>query len=120
MQAFTANQTFPADGASVEVYKELTGGDYLVHRGETDISGIVSDIELPAPEIYYSQEFSDREPFSSYKVTVSKPGFRTVIFNKVPIFAGIESVQTANLIPSFQSGDNNEPIIIDESEPKDL
>lgn len=120
VRVFVANETFPGNGADIEIKKELTNGEYVIHRGKTDESGIYGPVELNAPSIEYSKEFSDREPYATYILTVKKDGFLTMIYNNLPIFPSIQSEQPVNLVPISQTGGNVDSIVINTAEPIDL
>lgn len=120
VRAFVANETFPANGADIEIKKELTSGDYVIHTGKTDESGTYGPVKLNAPSKEYSEEFSDREPYATYTLTVRKDGFITMIYKNLPIFPSVESDQTVNLVPVSQSGGNVDSIVINTAEPTDL
>ena len=78
----TNNNFFPVEGASV--YISPTGmPDSTSEEFVTDENGIVIDEELPAPDVTYSLEPGDNQPYSGYNVgtlpgttSASSPGFR--------------------------------------------
>lgn len=108
----TGNGAIPIEGAVVHIrpYNVINQlGESFTLR--TDQSGNTETISLFAPPATLSKDPSNRElPYSEYVMTVIKDGFRTAENIALPVFDGIVSVQTVNLIPlteyEFNSGDN--------------
>lgn len=119
VQAFAANQSFPIPNAKVSVYLELTDGQRLMFEGLTDISGVLDNIVLPAPELSLSQtpDSKGRLPYSSYTVTVERDGFTGARYVDVPVFSGIKSIQNAELVPLSSNGEPNGLNTVYEKEP---
>lgn len=99
-EVFTAGGAYPVPGAVVIVKKLLPAGVGLVRVLFTDRSGRTPTIALPAPSAELSQNpMNTARPFSEYNVTVRARGFYTMKDIKIPIFAGIKTVQLIDLIP---------------------
>ncbi|MCI7767982.1 MAG: hypothetical protein MSJ26_08415 [Oscillospiraceae bacterium] len=99
-EVFTAGGAYPVPGAVVIVKKMLPAGVGLVRVLFTDRSGRTPTIALPAPSPELSQNpMNTARPFSEYNVTVRARGFYTMKDIKIPIFAGIKTVQPIDLIP---------------------
>ena len=116
VQVFAADQVYPISSAYVVVTE--SGSDKEMFRGHTDSTGIIENILLPAPEAVDSDMPSKVKPYSQYDITVTHPNFISRKYVGVPIFAGIESIQTVLLVPTARGSDNN--AIIVESEPNEL
>ena len=116
-QVFTADQAFPVSGATVRVYIRLTEGDRELFSGATDVDGIVDNIRLPAPDSSVSfDENSTIEPYAVYSLRVNKPGYSEAVFEGIPVFDSVKSIQPVELVPL--SSDGNEPIqTVNETEP---
>ena len=68
----TNNNFFPVQGASI--YISPTGvPDSVSEEFVTDENGIAIDEELPAPEVSYSLEPGDTQPYSEYNIFVNAP-----------------------------------------------
>lgn len=99
-EVFTADGAYPVPGAVVIVKKQLPAGVGLVRVLFTDRSGLTPNIALPAPSAALSQTpRNTARPFSEYSVTVIARGYYTLKDIKIPIFAGIKTVQPIDLIP---------------------
>ncbi len=66
---------------------------------KTNESGQVTGISLPAPDITYSQQPSDVQPYSEYLVEVIADGYETVLINGTQVFATVEARQPVPLAP---------------------
>lgn len=100
IQASMANRTYPVPDVRIVVSKEFTDGLHVFYEAETDQDGIVDGLLLPAPPKELSlQPDTVTDPFSVYKITASKVGFREEDFIQVPIFDGIKSIQPVRMVP---------------------
>ena len=94
----TNNNFFPVQGASVFV--SPTGiPDAVSEELVTDENGIVIDEELPAPDVAYSLEPGDNQPYSEYNVLVNAPGYNERFVSGVQIFPGENGIQNIELTP---------------------
>ena len=101
----TNNNFFPVEGASV--YISPTGmPDSTSEEFITDENGIVIDEELPAPDVAYSLEPGENQPYSEYNVLVNAPGYNERFISGVQIFSGENGIQNIELTPSDGSDTN--------------
>ncbi|CAH2212289.1 peptidoglycan-binding domain-containing protein [Tepidibacter aestuarii] len=88
----------PIPDCRINIYSTATDTQKtLAENVPTNISGQTSIINLPAPDIEYSQKPSDVRPYSDYVVEVIKDGYIDVIVEGVQIFATQISIQTIEL-----------------------
>ena len=99
VQVFAANQSYPVQNAHVEVSKQFGDEKYVFFAAQTDASGIMSRISLPAPDRELSESPSALQPYATYEIAVSHPGFAPVLFRDCAVFDRIETIQYAALIP---------------------
>lgn len=99
VQAYASAQVFPIQNAKVTVEKDFADGTYQFAENYTDIDGIVQNISLATKNKSLSQTSGKEIPYATYRVTVSHPQFETLVFEKVPIFEQIESMQPAAMLP---------------------
>ncbi len=116
VQVFAADQVYPVTAANVKVFKPDNGK--MLFQGYTDTSGIVDDISLPTPSGELSESPTRLKPYAQYDVTVDHPRFISRKYVGVPVFEGIKSVQTVQLVPT-ENGDSS-TVTVTESEPNDL
>lgn len=99
VRSVTGASAFPVPRAYVQVFTEYGGNQHLRWTLFTDESGQTPAVEIPAPPAELSQSPGNVQPFGEANVKISADGFFTVRADKVPIFAGITSVQTFQMIP---------------------
>ncbi len=114
VQTYTAKRTYPVPHAEVTISRETSEGEVLLFRGETDASGKIPPIVLPgvkaidtlSPRIDFKNIVSN----NSYKITVSHPHFSTMIYYNVPVYEGILSIQSVDMVPKSVAADPSKPI----------
>lgn len=104
VQAFSANGSFPVPNATVRVYVPLDNGERELFSGITDVDGIVDNIALPAPDSTISyDENSTVAPYAVYRLRVDKAEYAPAIFEGIPIFDSVKSIQPVGLVPLSDS-----------------
>lgn len=99
----TANRALPIKDASVIVTRKDGDKSELIALLTTDENGLTETIELPAPNIAYSESPDQtQKPFSDYQLAVYARGFYTVPQLNVPIFPTVKSIQPVSMIPLVQ------------------
>ncbi|MDD6221031.1 MAG: hypothetical protein PUB85_08620 [Clostridia bacterium] len=122
VETLSSNGLYPVGNSRVVVCKKLNGDNYCIYDRMTDASGIVDNLELPAPDknLSMSPERNGMIPYATYDVYVEHPNFVKTIFENVPIFDGITSIQSVDMVPTVNSGTEPSPVRILESEPEQL
>ncbi len=120
VQAFSGQQAFPVVNANVVISKNFTDGTYTFFDDLTDTSGIIENMSLTAPESGVANEDNEILPYSTYTIRVTHPFFRTTVYNNVPVFDGITSIQPVNLVPKTGTPIDDNDIVYNEIEPVDL
>ena len=95
----TAGIALPVEGADVRVDGNEEGNKNIHYLLTTDRSGLLERILLPTPPAAYSLQPGNRKGFADYNIRVFKDGFYPVLLRNVPLFSGITSIQTVELIP---------------------
>ena len=99
VQVTTASSAIPLANAEVTVSATQNGRTDVLYELKTGSDGKTPRITLPAPSRTDSQRPSEIPPFSTYNISVSLQGYEQAIYNEVPIFDGIVSMQQSDLIP---------------------
>ena len=88
--------------------------DAVVQTLTTDDSGQTSTISLPAPNLSYSTEISDVQPYSEYNISVTAPGYEPVYISGTEILPDVTAVQpvTMNPIEVEPPGETEDDIVI--------
>lgn len=118
VSAVTANGAMPVVGAHVTVSQPGEDGRLqLVALAQTDENGKSPRFELMVPATSYSEQPGTERPYGEYVVQVDYPGYFTMVYEKVPVFAGVNSLQQANLRPVPEGTDPKQVVVLIEREP---
>lgn len=90
---------FPVEGSSVTVAVRRNGREQPAYLLVTDESGETPTVSLPAPPASLSQQPGDAQPFTVVDIRVYADGYFRAEMRNVPVFAGVTSLQTFQLIP---------------------
>lgn len=111
----TARGAIPLEGALVTVSNyapefESGRGDVIAVY-KTDRSGVTEKFALPAPPRSLSMSPGNGKTYKTYNISVSKDGYFAQSYINAPVFDGITSIQTADMIPLPDNGqtDNFDP-----------
>jgi hypothetical protein len=95
--------------ATVHIYEYAEDFDTertdIIYSLRTDNSGRTEKIALDAKDKELSQSPGNVKPYTTYNITVEKDGFYASEKINVPIFQGITSIQTAEMIPLSEFSD---------------
>lgn len=109
VQVFTAYGAIPISGADILITKDI--GEYRVifFQGKTDSSGIISNIELPAPPIDTFPDPNTPPQYTLYDLTTIHEGYESIKKNLIGMFGGIGIIQYVKMVPKIDlnSGGNN-------------
>lgn len=101
----------PVSNAKVTV--TLSGEpDTVIEELDTDISGQTVEVELPAPPLDYSLEPGEPQPYADYDVTVTAPGYETVLVEGIQVLPEVESTQPVSMVPQEIETAPEEDIVI--------
>ena len=108
---------YPVKGAKVTVftgnYEDMTVLDSSV----TDSSGRTKAFLLSAPAKALSEEAgASQKPYASYNMLVDADGYVDNIHLNIPVFSGVVSLQSSDLMLTETAGENTEPRIFDEAQ----
>ncbi len=100
----------PIPGATVEITYE-GDPDSEIRRYTTDESGMTPLVELPAPNLEYSTQFSEEQPYSEYTIRVSAGGYEDAEVAGTEILPGVVALQEIEL-PAATAEEPFERIVI--------
>lgn len=117
IETFASDRAFAVPSARVMVFLPLDSGNVTLYDGITDISGSSERIILPAPPRSLSESPNNGNilPYSAYTVYIEHPSYVRALFNNVPVFSGIESVQPVQMLAKVEGLSEPDPIIVNES-----
>ena len=96
IQAFRGDQAIPLPNVHITVYKELDGQTHTFFEGDTDESGLIDGIRLPAPARSGSTHPGASDPYATYRLAAEHPQFQP-LNTTVDIFQNIKTVQPVQL-----------------------
>lgn len=98
VQAFTAYNSVPISDTEVMISKDIDEYRIIFFRGVTDSSGIIENIELPAPP--QSKPGSIEAPlYTVYNLTAIHTGFESIKQYSIGMFGGIKVIQYIKMTP---------------------
>ena len=117
----TVRTLYPVANAKVTVFS----GDYrdmnVIDTAFTDQSGRTKVFSLPTPEKQLSLESANTViPYAVYNMMVEADGYIDNIHLNIPVFSGVTSIQSSNLMLKETAGANMDVQIFDESQRYDL
>lgn len=88
----------PVKNATITI--SYTGApETVVTTLTTDESGQTAAIELPAPNISYSTEPGEVQPYSEYNISVTAPGYESVYISGTEILPDVTAIQPVSMTP---------------------
>lgn len=103
----------PINNATITI--SYTGApDTVVQTLNTNESGNTETIALPAPNLSYSTQISDVQPYSEYNISVTAPGYEPVFISGTEILPDVTAVQPVSMNPIEVEplGETEEDIVI--------
>ena len=99
IRASAANQAVPISGIKIKVSKQIGDTKVIFFEGETDYSGMINNIVLPAPREVISDEIAPK--FTDYDLTATGS---LQLFNEkynISVCCGITIIQYINVTPTI-------------------
>ena len=104
----TARGAIPLEGATV-IVSDYFGEDEkergnAIYTLTTNSSGLTDKFALPAPPRSLSMTPGNGKSYLTYNIAVTKDGYYQQNYINAPIFDGITSIQSADMIPLSDNG----------------
>lgn len=113
-------QTFPIKNAVVKIASSKLPQD-VMGTYITDSSGKTERIRLETPRKSLSLTAGSTSlPYADYNISVTADGYAPQYNLNVPVFSGVTSLQTVDLLPLSADNMSEEPRVIDEGREYDL
>lgn len=116
---YTGQTAEPLSGARVTVSRDLEDRTQLYANTVTDRDGQTPIIALPSVDPARTLKPGGIKPYISYTIRVNADGFRTAIYEDVPVYGGNSVTQSAGMYPVIPGGDNT-PLIFRSGGPTNL
>ena len=99
IRASAASQAIPISGVKVIVSKMIDNKKVVFFEGETDTSGMIMQIELPAPKM--GSDNLEAPIFTTYQINALYGNGNTNLVYSVNIYDGITVVQNIFIVPDM-------------------
>ncbi len=112
---------YPVENAKVTVFTGNYGNMQVVDTAYTDQSGRTRPFVLETPNKQISLESDNKGiAYATYNLEVKAEGYVDNVHINIPVFSGVTSLQTSNLMLLETAGVDKGPQIFDESARFDL
>ena len=93
VQVFTADQAIPIANAEVFITKKIGDNDVLFFSGQTDSSGIVDNIILPAPKAEINLDTFEVPKYTTYNLVVSSDEYKKIKQYNISMYGDVKVLQ---------------------------
>lgn len=108
-------QLYPIPNAKVTVFEGDADNMIVIDSDFTDQSGRTKDFILPTPKKELSLESSNMQlPYALYSMLIQADGYIDNIHLNIPVFSGITSIQSSDMMLLETAGIDKGPRIYDE------
>ena len=97
VQAFTAYGAIPIENVKVIVFKDIGNYRVIFFEGNTDSSGIISDIMLPAPETITDPNATPA--YTIYNMTAIDNEYESIKNYLIGMFGDVRVLQYVKMMP---------------------
>lgn len=106
VRAYAASQALPISNLKIEVSKIIDNNKIVFFEGNTNSSGVIEKIILPAPKLDPNNLDAPNSTMYDIKATYEKDNIDNVY--RVNIYENIYVIQTISIVPSLSviAGDN--------------
>lgn len=102
VQAFTAYQAIPLQDVEVLITKQVNDNVIVFYKGITDSSGIINDIQLPAPVEKDGWGYDNVPEYELYDMTAVKQDFESLKKYNIAMFGGVRVLQYIKMTPEVK------------------
>ena len=92
----TARGALPVEGAQITITSRQDGASYVLY---SNADGGSVRLEVPTPPKANSAHPGGSTPYSLFDIVTRKEGFYDIVNSGVPVYPGVTSVQTVEMIP---------------------
>lgn len=106
IMAFTAYQAIPIEDVEILITKDFGDNKVIFFRGNTNSSGIIDNIKLPAPKSGYNLNDLIVSDYSLYDLTAIKADYETLKQYVIGMYGNIKTIKYVKMIPIGEGGRN--------------
>ena len=109
VQVFTAYGAIPIADTDILISKDIGNYRVVFFQGRTDSSGIISDIELPAPITDTVPNPEVPPEYTLYSLSAIHTGYESIKQYSIGMFGGVKIIQYVKMNPEiiFNEESNN-------------
>lgn len=100
--AFTAYQAVPISDVEILITKDFGDDKVLFFNGYTNSSGVIENIELPAPDSKYNPNTLEPSKSTFYDLTAISEGYEVIKKYNIEMYGGVNSIQYIKMIPKIE------------------
>lgn len=108
IQSFTAYQAIPISDVEIIITKDVGNQKVLFFKGYTDSSGIIENIELPAPPPVSSSDLNAAPAYTKYDLTAIHQEYETIKKYQIGMFGDIKVIQYIKMTPEIEIAEVNQ------------
>lgn len=102
VQVFTADQAIPIPNTNIYITKQIGNYNVLFFQGETDSSGIIDNIILPAPIGDFNLDDFITPSYTTYQLVASNDQLKQIRQYQISMFGDVKVLQYIKMF----GGDN--------------
>lgn len=102
VEAFTAYGAIPIPDVEILVTKDFGNNRVIFFRGYTDSSGMISNIELPAPAGTFNPTTFETPAYTLYDLAAISEGYESIKRYNIGIFGDVSTIQYVKMIPKIE------------------
>ena len=103
VEAFTAYKSIPIENAEILITKDFDDFKVVFFDGYTDSSGVISNIELPAPISEANSKTYNIPKYTLYDLTAIHVGYESIKKYDIGMFGDVNILQYVKMIPQFNT-----------------
>ncbi len=107
VQVFTAYGAIPVSDADILISKDIGSYRVVFFQGKTDSSGIISDIELPAPLTDTVPNPDVPPKYTIYNLSAIHTGYESIKQYSIGMFGGVRIIQYVKMNPEINLGEES-------------
>lgn len=107
VQVFTAYGAIPIADTDILISKDIGNYRVVFFQGKTDSSGIISNIELPAPltDVVPNPEVPPK--YTLYNLSAIHTGYEAIKQYSIGMFGGVKIIQYVKMSPEIVLGEES-------------
>ena len=107
VQVFTAYGAIPISDTDIIISKNIGNYRVVFFKGKTDSSGIIADIELPAPPFELVPNPDVPPKYTLYDLSAIHIGYESIKQYSIGMFGGVKIIQYVKMNPEIDMSEES-------------